>query len=76
MSTAMTATSIGPPETGRGRSRPPRELLGIDQLDARAERVDAESLPGQVQERQAGNDGEIHPAVVAQQLDGAFGHQG
>ena len=52
-----------------------RELLGIHQPDPRAERVDTESLPGQVEKRQAGNDGEIHPLVAAQQLDGAFGHQ-
>jgi hypothetical protein len=66
------ATRYGP----RSPRYCPCELLRVHQAHARAERVDAETFPGQVQERQGRDDGEVHPGVVAQQLDGAFRHQG
>ena len=66
------ATRYGPPF--HGGLRP--ELLGIDQPHSGADRVDGQSLPGQVQEGEPRHDGEVHPGVEAQQLDGALGHQG
>ena len=53
----------------------PRELLGIHQAHPGAEGIDADALPGQVEEREAGHHGQFHPAIAAEQLDGSLGHQ-
>ena len=52
-----------------------REALGIHQTHSLAERVQAESLPRQVQKRESGDDGDLHPGVRPQEFHCSLGYQ-
>ena len=60
------------------RTALPRRLDGeavpVDQARAPLDRVDPQTDPGQVQERQRGMAHDAHPLVGQQQLHGVLGH--
>ena len=53
-----------------------RELFGVDQAQTFLQWIDAEAVPGQIQEGEGRYDSEVHSIVLAQQGHRALGHQG
>ena len=52
------------------------EVGGVDQADAPGQRVDAQRGPGQIEERERGDERDVDPFVGAQELHRALGHAG